>query len=222
MEPLILVFAGSLRARSMNRQLAAVAAAAVEEAGGNAELLELADYPMPMYDEDEETRSGLPEPVRAFKAKVVAAPGYIVCSPEYNGSLSPLLKNSLDWLSRQGDDPRPRAAYDGKVIGLMAASDGGLGGLARVGAFAPNPQQSRCPCASRAIRPEPRGQRFRRRWPITRSAESGAGGPRRRWRGRFGPSAGRLSGCGVAGVAVAACDRAMAVDMIGAARALSK
>ena len=103
--------------------------AAVEEAGGSAELLELADYPMPMYDEDEETRSGLPEPVRAFKAKVVAAPGYIVCSPEYNGSLSPLLKNSLDWLSRQGDDPRPRAAYDGKVIGLMAASDGGLGGL---------------------------------------------------------------------------------------------
>ena len=129
MAPQILVFAGSLRARSMNRQLAAVAAAAVEEAGGSAELLELADYPMPMYDEDEETRSGLPEPVRAFKAKVVAAPGYIVCSPEYNGSLSPLLKNSLDWLSRQGDDPRPRAAYDGKVIGLMAASDGGLGGL---------------------------------------------------------------------------------------------
>ena len=113
----------------MNRQLAAVAAAAVEEAGGNAELLELADYPMPMYDEDEETRSGLPEPVRAFKAKVVAAPGYIVCSPEYNGSLSPLLKNSLDWLSRQGDDLRLRAAYGGKVIGLMAATDGGLSGL---------------------------------------------------------------------------------------------
>ena len=82
MAPQILVFAGSLRARSMNRQLAAVAAAAVEEAGGSAELLELADYPMPMYDEDEDTRSGLPDPVRAFKAKVVAAPGYIVCSPD--------------------------------------------------------------------------------------------------------------------------------------------
>ena len=87
MAPQILVFAGSLRACSMNRQLAAVAAAAVEEAGGSAELLELADYPMPMYDEDEETRRGLPEPVRGFKAKVVAAPGYIVCSPEYNLSL---------------------------------------------------------------------------------------------------------------------------------------
>ena len=174
MAPQIIVFAGSLRARSMNRQLAAVAAAAVEEAGGSAELLELADYPMPMYDEDEETRSGLPEPVRAFKAKVVAAPGYIVCSPEYNGSLSPLLKNSLDWLSRQGDDPRPRAAYDGKIIGLMAASDAGLGGS------------------------------------------------RRRWRGRLGPSAGRLNWCGAAGVAVAACDRAMTVDMIGTACALLK
>ncbi|MGB1006657.1 MAG: NADPH-dependent FMN reductase, partial [Thalassobaculaceae bacterium] len=127
--PHILVFAGSLRAGSMNRQLAAASAAAVEAAGGTAELLELADYPMPMYDEDEETRSGLPEPVRAFKAKVVAAPGYIICSPEYNGSLAPLLKNALDWLSRQGDDPRPRAAYDGKVVGLMAASNGALGGL---------------------------------------------------------------------------------------------
>ena len=113
----------------MNRQLAAVAAAAVRDAGGTAELLELADYPMPMYDEDEETRGGLPAPVRAFKAKVAAAPGYIVCSPEYNGSLSPLLKNTLDWLSRQGDDPHPRMAYDGKVVGVMAASNGALGGL---------------------------------------------------------------------------------------------
>ena len=62
----------------MNCQLAAVAATAVEEAGDNVELLELADYSMPMYHEDKETRSGLPESVRVFKAKVVAAPGYIV------------------------------------------------------------------------------------------------------------------------------------------------
>ena len=124
----ILVFAGSIRRESVNRKLARVAAQAVEAPGGQATLLELADYPMPLYNGDQEAENGPPENAFRLQEIVAAHAGLIVVSPEYNHSIPALLKNTLDWVSRT---PRVKGAnpFTGKVAGLMAASPGALGGL---------------------------------------------------------------------------------------------
>lgn len=124
----ILVFAGSTRRESVNRKLARVAAQAVETAGGQATLLELANYPMPLYNGDMEAEDGPPENAFRLQEIIAAHDGLIVVSPEYNHSIPPLLKNTLDWVSRA---PRVKGAnpFTGKVTGLMAASPGALGGL---------------------------------------------------------------------------------------------
>ncbi len=124
----ILVFAGSTRRESVNRKLARAAAQAVDAAGGRATLLELADYPMPLYNGDLEAESGPPENAFRLQDVIAAHAGLIVVSPEYNHSIPALLKNTLDWVSRA---PRVKGAnpFTGKVAGLMAASPGGLGGL---------------------------------------------------------------------------------------------
>lgn len=124
----ILVFAGSTRRESFNRKLARVAAQAVEAAGGRATLLELADYPMPLYDGDLEAQSGPPEHAFRLQEIIAVHAGLIVVSPEYNHSIPALLKNTLDWVSRT---PRVKGAnpFTGKVTGLMSASPGALGGI---------------------------------------------------------------------------------------------
>lgn len=124
----ILVFAGSVRRDSLNRKLALVAAQAVDGAGGRATLLELADYPLPIYDGDLEAESGPPQNAFRLQEVMGAHAGFIVVSPEYNHSIPALLKNTLDWVSRT---PRVRGSnpFAGKVAGLMATSPGALGGL---------------------------------------------------------------------------------------------
>lgn len=128
MTPDILVFAGSLRRDSCNRKLARVAAAQAEAAGARVTLLELRDYPLPLYDGDLEADSGPPENAFRLQELIAAQHGLIVVSPEYNHSIPALLKNTLDWVSRT---PRVRgpSPFAGKVAGLMSASPGGLGGL---------------------------------------------------------------------------------------------
>jgi NAD(P)H-dependent FMN reductase len=124
----ILVFAGSIRRESVNRKLARVAAEAVASSGGRATLLELADFPMPLYNGDLEAESGPPDNAFRMQEIIAAHAGLIVVSPEYNHSIPALLKNALDWVSRT---PRIKGAnpFAGKVAGLMAASPGALGGL---------------------------------------------------------------------------------------------
>ena len=124
----ILVFAGSIRRESLNQKLAGAAAEHARAAGAEVSLINLADYPMPLYDGDMEDGEGPPE--NAFRLQEVIAQqhGLLIASPEYNNSLSPLLKNTLDWVSRT---PRARGAnpFTGKVAGLLAASPGSLGGM---------------------------------------------------------------------------------------------
>lgn len=128
-QPAILAFAGSVREASLNRRLIRVAAGAAEEAGARVTLIELRDYPMPIYDGDLERREGLPEAARRFKRLLVEHDGVLIASPEYNSSIPPLVKNAIDWASRpEGDEPR-LVAFQGKVAGLTAASPGALGGL---------------------------------------------------------------------------------------------
>lgn len=125
-----LFFAGSLRRASLNKRLARHASELAVGHGMDARFLDLADYPMPIYDGDYEAEHSLPENARALKRLFAEADGFFLASPEYNGSFSPLLKNTLDWMSRRGDDPADAPSpFRGKVAGIAAASSGRLGGL---------------------------------------------------------------------------------------------
>ena len=127
--PKILVFAGSTRAASFNKKLAGVAATAARDAGANVTRLDLRDLAMPLYDGDLEAADGLPDNAQAFKDALIAHDGFLIASPEYNGLLSAVLKNAIDWASRPRPDEPPAVAFRGKVAGIMAASPGGFGGL---------------------------------------------------------------------------------------------
>ena len=126
--PKILVFAGSAREASLNKKLARVAARALDENGGEATLIDLRDFPMPIYEGDLEVREGMPQAARRLRELFVAHPGFLIVSPENNGTVPSLLKNAIDWLSRDVDGKSGLEPYRGKVIGLMAASPGAFGG----------------------------------------------------------------------------------------------
>ena len=98
--PRILAFAGSLRAESFNKKLARVAAEALRKAGGEVTLIDLRDYPLPLYDGDLEAASGLPENGRKLKSLFLEHQGLLISSPEYNSSIPAVLKNTIDWVSR--------------------------------------------------------------------------------------------------------------------------
>jgi chromate reductase len=132
----LLIFAGSTRQKSFNRQLARAAAGMATQAGADVTLLELSDLDIPMYNADQEAQ-GTPPDVMRLKVIMDAHPAWIICSPEYNGSYTALLKNTLDWASSPvkgdpvwGDGKKP---FAGKVVGLLSASPGGLGGLRSLG-----------------------------------------------------------------------------------------
>ncbi|MGP1676097.1 MAG: NADPH-dependent FMN reductase [Burkholderiales bacterium] len=125
----ILVFAGSARMDSLNKKLARVAAAAVRAAGATATFVDLADYPMPLYDGDVEAREGVPANARKLKDLFIAHQGLFIVSPENNASVSALLKNTLDWISRQDGNESGLVPYQGKVAATAGASPGALGGL---------------------------------------------------------------------------------------------
>jgi len=128
--PRILVFAGSIRTGSFNARLAAIAAKEIALAGAEVTLISLADYPMPIYDGDLEAASGPPENAIKLKRMMMAHPGVFIASPEYNASVTPLLKNTLDWISRvrEGKDV-PLAAYKNRVFALGGASNGQYGAM---------------------------------------------------------------------------------------------
>ncbi|SEO90538.1 NADPH-dependent FMN reductase [Aquisalimonas asiatica] len=125
----ILVFSGSARADSFNKRLARMAAASVQQQGGEATFVDLRDYPMPLYDGDLEQASGVPEHARRMKALLAEHQGLIVASPEYNGFITPLLKNTLDWLSRPDGEESGLALFQGRVACVVSASPGGFGGM---------------------------------------------------------------------------------------------
>jgi NAD(P)H-dependent FMN reductase len=128
--PRILAFGGSLRRESHNHKLAAIAAEGAREAGANITVLSLRDFPLPVFDEDLEAASGLPDAAKRLKAIFREHQGLIIASPEYNSSVTAALKNTLDWVSRgETDDEPPLSALAGKTAVLCAASPGALGGL---------------------------------------------------------------------------------------------
>ncbi len=127
--PKILVFAGSIRTGSFNGQLAALAAKELALLAADVTRISLADYPLPLYDGDAEAAGGAPDNAKRMKRQFTAHHGIFIASPEYNASLTPLLKNTLDWISRVREPAEePRAAFRDRVFALGAASNGTYGG----------------------------------------------------------------------------------------------
>jgi chromate reductase, NAD(P)H dehydrogenase (quinone) len=118
-----LVFGASLRKKSLNDRLAALAAAVVEEKGGMVDRARMADFDCPSYDQDVEVDEGIPAGARQFHERLVAADAFLVAAPEYNASMSGVLKNLIDWASRFRPQP-----FNGKQGLLMSASPSMGGG----------------------------------------------------------------------------------------------
>ena len=129
MKPKILAFAGSTRTDSFNKRLVKVAAAGANEAGAHVTVIDLKNFPIPLYDEDLEKKEGLHSNVLKLKDLMLTHHGFLISSPEYNSSISGVLKNMIDWTSRPRDVEPPSGCYQDKIAGLMSASPGALGGL---------------------------------------------------------------------------------------------
>ena len=125
----ILAFSGSARVGSYNQKLVRIAARAAEKAGAEVTIINLADYPMPIYNQDLEKSEGLPPSARLLKSLFISHDGLLIASPEYNGAFTPLLKNTLDWISRREAEDVSLAAFRNKIAVIMSASPGALGGL---------------------------------------------------------------------------------------------
>jgi NAD(P)H-dependent FMN reductase len=128
--PKILVFAGSLRTGSHNARLAALATKELALAGVDVTRISLEDYPLPIYDGDLEARSGPPENALQLKRMMGLSHGVFIASPEYNASVTPLLKNTIDWISRvrERGEP-PLAVFKNRVFAIGGASDGAYGAM---------------------------------------------------------------------------------------------
>jgi len=127
--PRILAFAGSTRRDSFNKRLVEVAATGARMEGAEVTLIDLRDFPLPLFDEDLERESGPPEKAIMLKTLMREHDGFLIASPEYNSSVTAVLKNAIDWASRSGPDEPPLAAFKGKAASLLSASPGALGGL---------------------------------------------------------------------------------------------
>jgi NAD(P)H-dependent FMN reductase len=128
--PRLLAFAGSRRSGSWNRKLLHEALRLAGERELSVTGIELADYPMPLYDGDMEQTSGLPDNAVRLKQLMHEHDGFLIVAPEYNASIPPLLKNTLDWVSRSHDPALGRLEpYRGKLAALLSASPGRFGGM---------------------------------------------------------------------------------------------
>ncbi len=124
----ILAIAGSTRKGSYNQKLLAQAAEIARQKGATVTVINLKDYPIPLYDGDLEAEGGMPENARIIRAKMIESDGVILSTPEYNGAISGVLKNVIDWLSRAEKGGFSLEAFTDKPFALMSASVGKRGG----------------------------------------------------------------------------------------------
>lgn len=124
----VLAFSGSLREGSLNKKLVNEAADMARQMGANVTVIDLKDYPMPFYDADLEAKEGMPAKARQFRQLLQKNEVILIASPEYNGSVTAVLKNAIDWASRSEEGGSSRGAFKGKKIAIMSASPGSGGG----------------------------------------------------------------------------------------------
>ena len=127
--PKVLAFSGSTRRASFNHNLVEIAAKGAEAAGASVTVIRLSEYAMPLYDGDWEEQNGVPEQTKALKALMFSHQGMLIACPEYNSSITAVLKNAIDWVSRMEPGEQPLQCFKGKVVSLMSTSPGALGGL---------------------------------------------------------------------------------------------
>jgi chromate reductase len=128
--PKILVLPGSTRSSSHNVKLAALAAKELTLLDVDVTRISLADYPLPIYEADLDARMGQPANAVKLKQMIMAHHGVFIASPEYSASVTPLLKNAIDWVSRVRERGDPTyAAFKGRVFAIASASPGRAGGL---------------------------------------------------------------------------------------------
>lgn len=123
----VLGFAGSFRTKSYNKKILRVALEGAKESGAQIEEIDLRELDIPTYDGDVEDKEGLPEGVKTLKKKIEEADAVLIASPEYNNSVSGVLKNVIDWVSREGEEGT--TPFKGKPTALITASTGRYGGL---------------------------------------------------------------------------------------------
>ncbi len=123
----VLAFSGSTRTDSLNKKLVEEAALVAREMGARVTVIDLRDYPMPLYDGDLE-KLGMPDAVRKFRDLMIAHDAIIIASPNYNRSVSGVLKNALDWASRGEGARESLEAFEGKKFAIMSTSAGKKGG----------------------------------------------------------------------------------------------
>ncbi len=132
----ILVIPGSLRTGSLNAKLAAIAAHQFAQAGAEVTRLSLGDFPLPIYDGDLQTKSGVPKHAVDLKRMIGAHHGVLLVTPEYNSSVPPLLKNAIDWVSRVQDPHETRGqVFRNRAFALASASHSRLGGARALAAL---------------------------------------------------------------------------------------
>jgi NAD(P)H-dependent FMN reductase len=127
--PKILAFAGSSRRDSFNKKLVKIAVEGARLAGAEVTYVDFKDLPMPLFDEDLEAEAGIPENVKTFKALMKAHQGLLIACPEYNSSITPLLKNAIDWATRPEPGEPGLICFRDKVAVIMSTSPGAFGGL---------------------------------------------------------------------------------------------
>ncbi len=125
----ILAFSGSSRKDSTNQKTVDALSDALSEAGAEVTRISLKDYAAPIYDGDLEAELGLPEGVRAFKALLQAHDGLLIGSPEYNGYMTPLLLNTIDWATRSEEATPDLSGFRDKSLLVVSSSPGGLAGI---------------------------------------------------------------------------------------------
>jgi len=127
--PKILVIPGSLRVASHNARLAALAAKELALAEAEVTRISMADYPLPLFDAEMTAEIGPPQHAMQLQRMFEAHHGVFITSPEYSASITPLVKNTIDWLSRSRGRGEPSyAAFRNRVFAIGAASSGPGGG----------------------------------------------------------------------------------------------
>ena len=127
--PSILVFAGSTRKGSYSKQLAKLCHKILQDNQAEANFIDLRDFPMPLYEGDLEIEQGIPKNALKFRDLLKSHPAFLISSPEYNSSISGVLKNAIDWASRPIKGEPNLVCFMGKIVTLVSTSPGRLGGM---------------------------------------------------------------------------------------------
>lgn len=124
----VLAFAGSTRDGSFNKKLVQEAAKMAKELKAEVTVIDLKDFPMPFYDADLEIKEGLPQNAKKLRDLMIAHDAVIIASPQYNASIPAVLKNALDWASRNEEGRGSKEAFKGKKFAIMSTSPSVKGG----------------------------------------------------------------------------------------------